>query len=291
MTSDSRPWSGLDWQHRTMIIDCGPAHHRGRGVDPLCHDCARNLGWILDDVPALLNDLRTAVVRDVQFVQHGTFAGARSADDDESGLPWDERARNARNWLIYELRQAGNLAKLSGRASAIARQLRAELGRLARNPAMPYHAYAISRAVDYAHHAIDRPQSLCYYGPCPWCERDIFIDRVDEDDRDAWIMCPRNDCSYAARPEDHRHKALDAGDDRWFTIAELVGAITSAGETVTRDQIKGWIRREHLPRRRRSIPRWDPAEHKIITREVDTYRLGDVRHLALEAEARRQEKS
>lgn len=284
--NSSRPWNGLDYNRKAMIIRC-TSDHDNAANDPLCPDCRYRLAQILDDVPALIRDLNTAIVRDVRFVEHGTIPAAHTEDDDEAALPWDDRALRAKNNLSYALRQAATLIKLTGlRTPAIARQLRGQLGRLARHPDMPDHAHKISHAAARAHQAIDRPPSLWYYGPCPFCHLDIFIDRVDEQDRDARVTCPRDGCGYSAHPTDHRVKQLDAGDDRWLTVGELVGAITSAGETVTRDQIKGWIRREGLPREIHSRPRW--ADGRLVANEVYVYRLGDVRRLALEAEARRE---
>jgi hypothetical protein len=283
--TSSRPWNGLNHKHQAMIIRCHP-DHTNTSNDPLCPSCADHLGGILDDIPALLRDLNTAIIRDVRFVEHGTMPAAHTIDEDEAALPWDDRAARAKAQLSYDLRQAATLIKVVGlRTPAIARQLRARLGRLARQPAMPDHAHKISKAAARAHAVIDRPPSPWYYGPCPYCHLDIFTDRVDENDRDARVSCPRDGCGYSAHPSDHRSKQLDAGDDRWLTIGELVGAITSAGETVTRDQIKGWIRREGLPREFTSRPRW--TDGVLVPYEVYVYRLGDVRRLALEAEARR----
>lgn len=285
-TNHSSPWNGLDYRRQTMIIHCNPDHPNTHN-NPLCPNCTDHLAGILDDIPALIRDLNIAIVRDVHFVEHGTMPAAHAEDDDEAALPWDDRALKAKNQLSYDLRQTATLIKITGlRTPAIARQLRAHLGRLARHQTMPDHAHKISKAVARAHAVIDRPPSPWYYGPCPLCHLDIFTDRVDEQDRDARVACPRPGCGYTAHPTDHRSKQLDAGDDRWLTIRELVGAITSAGETVTRDQIKGWIRREGLPREVHSRPRW--RDGRLIPNEEYVYRLGDVRRLALEAEARRE---
>jgi hypothetical protein len=152
---------------------------------------------------------------------------------------------------------------------------------LIRRPDGPDWARRISTAVAGAHRAVDSPPSPWYYGPCPDCHRDIYAERTDSADLSAMVVCGAPGCPYAARLDDHRLAQLDAGDDRWLTVGELVGAITSAGETVTRDQINGWIRREGLAREVRVDVRLG------VRSEAYVYRLGDVRRMAQAAEARR----
>jgi hypothetical protein len=177
----------------------------------------------------------------------------------------------------------------------LATQLAAKLTQLQHEPRMPNLARDISQAASRAHHVIDMPVDLCYYGPCPDCGRDIVQERIHTIiengvrivDPDAPpIACRFASCGYAATLDLHQRKLLEAGEDRWLTVGELVSAITSGGEIVTRHQIRHWIEKEGLPREVRSRPQWVDGELK--SHEVATYRLGDVRELAQRADQKRQ---
>lgn len=275
----SRPWSALTGGHIPRI-DCDHTPRAG-----LCPSCTRTLAGVLDDTPALLRELDIAIIRDVNFPEHGSTA-TTTTDPEESALPYDDRALDAKHQLVAALQAAGDLTHQAGRPKELARRIRAHLGRLAHHPSAPAVAARIARAADHAHQAIDRPPSPWYYGPCPGCGRDLYLDRVDAAGS---ITCPRDDCAYTATVAEHHTAQLDAGDDRMLTVGELVGAITAAGEVVTRDQINGWIRREGLPREQGTRLRW--VDGRIVVTDVYVYRLGDVRRLALEAEIRRRPES
>jgi excisionase family DNA binding protein len=146
-------------------------------------------------------------------------------------------------------------------------------------------AEQISRAVVHGRTVIDRPRDVIFYGVCPTCTGDIWQERVDPHDRDARIVCPRG-CGYTVPYAEHEQAALDAGEDRWLTLDELVGAIHSAGEVVSRKQILRWVEREGLPREQRARPQLVGGEIQSV--EVDVYRLGDVRQLAADAETDRK---
>lgn len=279
----SRPWTGLSTENghvgKPVLVVCDHAADQ-----PVCPDCRWLLAQVLDDVPALLWDLELAEVKDVRFIEHGSFQHDRT--EAEVVLPWNERATKARLRLAFELRAAADacLRHDERRPANLARRLRRHLPILVRRDDAPEWAARISHAASWAHAAIDRPPSPWYYGPCPKCRRDLYQERVE--DPEARVECAQPDCDYAAELADHRLTQLDAGEDRLLTVGELVGAITSAGEAVNRDQINNWIRREGLPRERRVRPRMLAGGH-LANHEVYVYRLGDVRRLALDAERRR----
>ena len=157
------------------------------------------------------------------------------------------------------------------------------------------HAAIGVRKAQVVFEKIDMPKDMTYYGPCPDCGHDIVQERIHTIiengvhivDPDAPpIACRFTSCGYAQPLDLHQRKLLEAGEDRWLTVGELVSAITSGGEVVTRHQIRHWIDKEGLPRETRSRPQWVDGELK--SHEVATYRLGDVRELAQRADQKRQ---
>lgn len=285
------PWHGIAPNTDPLIVDC---NHPTTTGDQLCPACVADLRGVLADIPALLADLELARTKIVSFVAPSTPHHDDNPDPAESpaetstALPWSEAASRADRRLRANLAAAtAALALPDSPPATAARLITGRLTQLARRDDATTWARRLTRAAAAAHRAIDRPPSLWYYGPCPTCGRDIYTERV-RDLPHAEVACPRKDCAYSAPLADHRLAQLDAGEDRMLTVGELVGAITSAGEHVTRDQINSWIRREGLPREPRTIPRLT-AGGKLMHVEVYVYRLGDVRRLALEAEQRRAE--
>lgn len=279
-TGYSRPWAGLtpDWE--PAIIHCRHDHDQ-----PLCPDCTTTWIHVLSDIPALLHDLDLAITKGVRFVQHGQRKTSE-ARPDEAPVDFNPAAADARQRIIDALDQtAADLAGIHpGPPTAIAWQLRVQARRLAWRDDTPAHARTISTAVARAHRVIDAPKDLVYYGPCPTCGDEIWLERLREDDREP-VTCPNPACAYRARLTAHQLQQLDLNHEKLMTVSELVSAITSAGETVTRDQINGWIRRGRLATHTMSRPRF--YDGQIHSEQITTCRLGDVRALALEAEERR----
>lgn len=262
--SYSRPWVGLDSKNRPYLIDCPPRH----GDDPLCHYCQRQLAAVLADVPALLHDLAVSEVRDTRFVEHGsTITDVERAPS----VHWIEQAARTRHRIVRLLEQLGELVGID-QPARVPFELPSRLGQLGRHPASRDLAARLSHAVRSGHDVIDRPPSLSYYGPCPRCRRDIYLDRVEEHER---LFCPNKDCTYTATLKQHRVAQLHAGEDRWLTVDELVGAITKAGEPVTRRQIERMIRTGGLPRDYRELPTIAP-DGTITSATMEVFRLGDV---------------
>jgi hypothetical protein len=279
----SRPWTGLSRDGsgpaKPVLVDCRHEH-----VDRnICTYCGELLAGVLDDVPALLDDLVAAEIKDVRFVEHGSLQYDRG--ESSVVLPWSERASKARVRLVFELTSAADICGLPADTEAnLARRLRRFLPTLCRRDDGPEWAARITHAAAAAHAAIDRPPSPWYYGPCPLCRKDLYQERIADDDHESKVTCSHEDCAYSESLHTHRLIQLDAGEDRMLTVGELVGAITSAGETVTRHQINNWIKREGLPREQRVRPRM--VNGGMANHEVYVYRLGDVRRMALVAEIR-----
>jgi hypothetical protein len=289
-------WQGLTHTGKTndagrpipgdpIIINCHS--HVDHGI---CGDCSSELARVLADVPRLLDDLDIAIAGESKFVEHGTRAGRLALGETTSGR---HPAIAAQQRLTLALIGDGTQAHPGvsdwfdnyGPAK-IATRLASKLNLVQLEPRMPNLARDISQAASRAHKVIDMPVDLCYYGPCPSCGRDIVQERIHRDDDKTPVACRYPSCEYAATLNEHQRKLLTAGEDRWLTVGELVSAITSGGEVVTRHQIRHWIEKEGLPRETRSRPQWVDGELK--SHEVATYRLGDVRELAQRADQKRQ---
>lgn len=240
------------------IVECGEAHEMQNSY--LCENCKKLVLEILGDLPALMYDLSLAATRQSLFVQRGT----QLTDDDVSPLPYDEAASRCVEDLCKLLGVTGIAL-----AAQQARWLAADQPYLLK-PQVRDWAHRLSLASRRGHRIIERPEPLFYFGPCPACSVDLYGPREW-----AVVVCS---CGYQKTAEDHRRDALSLGEDRWLTVGELVGAITLAGETVTRDQIGSWIRTKGIPRELGLRPVW--RDGVLVDRFLFVYRLGDIRDLA-----------
>ncbi|NNG20511.1 helix-turn-helix domain-containing protein [Naumannella sp. ID2617S] len=277
---------GRTWQHNTNGDHQDPPqvwcdHDAPDNTWP-CDYCLDQIARQLGDLPWLLNELDQATARNTRFVDHGT-----SRDDtthtDEAPLPINLTTATARTRITTSLTNWP--ARTHPDPIIASRQLLTHLTQLRdRNPhQLAQAAWHTTTAIRAAHRTIDRPPDLTYLGLCPndhplYAARDATT-----------ITCNHthgsHPCGYTSTITNHRRKALDAGENRWLTIDELVGAITLAGEPVTRRQLHHWINHDGLARETRPIPRWDNGQ--LITETVDVYRLGDVRERAALADLER----
>jgi excisionase family DNA binding protein len=280
-------WAGVDdpSDRPAGVINCdGDGHaHPDRFI---CDACAGELERHLADVPGLVEDLHVTLVKLDRFPERGQL-GAQQADRDEAPINFKPAARLAMSQLVRAMRYPSETDEVVAHVRPYEFVRRAAHWMLAtfedqlRNPDLNAVAGAISRACVHARRVIDRSRDVFYYGVCPQCSTDIYQERVDVDDRDARVTCSR--CGYSASYREHELNCLDAGDDRWLTISELVGAIQSAGEIVTRRQIQQWIAHDGLAKDQRLVPAWDGGPGYVF----DVYRLGDVRERARIAEEER----
>jgi hypothetical protein len=166
----------------------------------------------------------------------------------------------------------------------VARGLLIHLDKLVSLPPIRGFALHISMAASKAHKVIDAPADPFYYGDCPECALPLLQERIHPD-HPVPIRCRAGD--YTATLDEHTRNQISLADDRQLTIDELVSALTDQrGEPYSREQIKGWIYREGLPREKRSRPRY--VDGVLYPNEVWTYRLGDVKDQAMRVEAKRQ---
>lgn len=216
----------------------------------LCRVCDRLLDRLVADLPGLLLVLREAWLKDVTFVQRGWRAG--DGRPDEASLPWspaagdlfDELAAVARrrDWMVPADR-AALLEELSGLA-------------------------------ERAHRIVDRPPDR-QWTVCPSCG--ATVDAV----RGRQVVCRavagQQPCSYRAGWQEHQRNLLDGYADQLLTCSQLVGALTVAGEPISRQRISYLVKRHGLERLQVQRPAW--REGRIVTEPTFVYRLGDVRSL------------
>ena len=269
---------------KPIIITC--TGHTQTGI---CTECLADLTRVLADVPGLLDDLDIAIAGEAKFVEHGFRGGALALGEAGSNV---HPAIAAYHRLVLALCGDGTAAHPgcsdwfdTSPPALLADRLNYQLHRLILEPRMPTLAHDISSAAARAHHVIDTPKDLVYYGPCPDCGRDIVQERIHRDDDTTFIKCRYLSCEYGQPLDTHQKRILDAAEDRWMTVTELVSAITSGGEVVTRTQIYNWERRAGLAREMRDRPKWVDGE--LINDQVWCFRLGDVRERARKSAERK----
>jgi hypothetical protein len=258
-----------------LPIRCEEHDTRDRHI---CRDCAEDLHLVLADLPVLVFDLQLALTRQTHFVEHGHQLGGDDGDGPQEAtgaLPWAEPAAAALRHLGRAL--GGPRASVWPVERLAARTL-ARWDDLLLAPTVVEYAERVSLAALHGYRVIDRPPDPWFYGPCPKCAVDIYDER-----NVTRVSCLA--CTYTAPLDEHQLACLDAGDARLLTVSELVGAITSAGEVVTRHQIFGWIRRDGLAREEENRVVW--RKGRLAGETVWVYRLGDVRRLARAAEERK----
>jgi hypothetical protein len=268
-----------------IVITCsGEGHGKDQGAT-LCPGCLEDFERVLADVPELLDDLDIAIAGEVRFVEHGFRAGSLEGD----GVGASRNPAVAAHQRLCLALSGDDTNAHPGCAgwfdardpAQLARHLLLYLNRLVGEPRLPVLAHDISSAAKRAHHVIDMPKDLVFYGPCPECGRDITQERIHRDDQETLVQCRFLSCGYGKTLDLHYKLILDANEDRWMTVSELVSAITSGGEIVNRNQIYYWERKGGLAREERSRAKWVGGE--LVTEEVWCFRLGDVRQRAADA--------
>lgn len=291
-TYRSDPWAGVvnADDHPASIITCtANGHHLDDEF--ICHDCSMELERHLWDLPAIVRDLAAAVGKESRFQQRGMRRRPDDHDDGsdrqpEAPLPFDLNAARA----IDRIAKIMPWPSLHSRAAAAQHPveaitrcsfwLRDHMADVLRKPDVAEFAEKLSRAVVRARQIIDRPRDVVYYGTCPECSTELLLERVAPS---GTVRCPSPTCPWQEPFEAFQQAAAVAGADRWLTEDELIGAVTAAGEVVTRRQLKQWIDHDGLARDVRVTPTL--VNDEIQTTEEPTYRLGDVLERAAQAEA------
>jgi hypothetical protein len=254
------------------VIDCHPTDHRRSDGHNLCRDCEAQLEQMIGDIPALVHDLEIAIRKAVRFTDHGT----RHGDGTESPVDFNPAASAALRHLADQF--AWTSDDPSKRTVNGSRWALTHWPDLIRRDDIDHVAHRISAAVVESHRVIDRPEDIEYLGPCPidGCPRDL------EAAPSADVV--RCECGWSETRPDLEQRVIAAGGDLLLTVDQLVGRVTVNGHPITRAQLERWISREGVPRDTITKPRWVGGMIEAVT--VHTYRLGDIRDLALRIETR-----
>lgn len=254
-----------------------PGHHT------VCRACSAGLLRDLADVPSLDIHLDLTLTRQARL---GTPGGGRGG---ETALPWDQRARDARDVLRSALvgwvralqadeERSGPACRACEHPScawidatrtpadtlpALARWLIRQRRGLFAHPAVEEAVDELGDAVRQARRAIDRPADRIYAGPCNECGADLLA-RLGARE----VTCRPCAVVYDIEPrlEWMRRETEDLlGNASW-----VAAAARALGYQVTASQVRGMASRKTITARGR-----DAMGHPA-------YRVGDV--IALIAE-------
>lgn len=225
----------------------------------LCKPCDQLLDGLLADLPHLVEELGFTARKDTRFPDRGYRRGDVEYPD-EATLGWHPAATN----LLADLR-----AFTAGRASVKHDDdWTWEVFNIHDRRALLQH---LSRLTARAHKIIDRPRDRAWT-MCPKCRADVELKQRGDN-----VLCPNPECDYTAAWTTHQTDLLDASGDVMLTIPELVQVLAEHGETITQRRIHHFVEYWGLPRETIARPRW--KDGRIETKEVDVYRVRDVREL------------
>lgn len=240
----------------------------------VCQACALDLERALGDVRWLDEQLdivltkQTSGAASIGFTKH---------PGREQPLPYDPRATEVRwvlantvmTWarVVAEENPKARLPTVGG-IGILAAWLASYSGWLRQHQAADQAVEEVLAAVAAARRLVDVRPERWYAGPCPQCSHDLYAGmsaRV--------IECPA--CGECVDSVTRREYLLTQARDHSATIRECVGLFRG---TVTRDQVKGWVRRGKVIA---------SGSTMVDGRAVATYRIGDL--LAVSEEERDDE--
>lgn len=271
-----------------MTLACPTCGGRMPGHRRVCRPCDDGLDRDLVSVPGLAADLDLALSRQTRLGRHSGGA-ARPAD---SGLSWDERARQAeqhlRAILVGWVRLLNDSVNhdYAGPACPTYPHRSCRYLRLGRLPADTLPAIAawltrhrqallahpaaeaieeIRQAVRQSRRAIDLPPEYWFAGPCntpaedgdALCQADLYAQHGAHQ-----IRC--RSCGAAHDLAYRLAWVMWRAEDHLGTATEIARALSSFGEHVTAAAVRGYAHRDRLLQR--GVNR---AGHPF-------YRLGDV---------------
>lgn len=247
----------------------------------VCDADAQRLMWNLLGVASLGIALEAAHVKLLRFGP--SQAPAVRPADDESPLPYSDRASAAHRELVAVLTEWAELADptlaADPRPLTLARLgplLARQVPRLRTSPHGGEAVERIMLAIREAARAVDRPADRRYAGPCqgervvvPFlhgglCGSDLYATPGRPD-----VTC--RDCGATYPITERRAWLLEAAAEALLPATELARAIDGLGVDVTPAMIRRWASRGLIERkgvrRRRVLSRQD---------EDPVYRVGDV---------------
>ena len=249
---------------------CGGRMNTGREV---CTPCEDQLVRDLADIPDLAYQLDLTETRQTRT---GDRNGGRPA---ETGLSWDERARQAADQLRGVL--AGWVAELQQRHAGLrAQPPRPDTGSLARwltlhrihllrHPAFDEAIGQIRQAVKQARWAIDLPPDTWFAGPCntPLIDEGAETGEICQADLYARHGAAQIVCRACKAPHDIGYRfdyVMGKAIDHLGTATEIARAVSGFGDHVTPAMIRGYAHRGRITAHGR-----DPLDRPL-------YRIGDV---------------
>lgn len=270
----SARWANPAIPPRTIRCD----HPRTDGL-ALCTECEDRTLEAIADVPALVADLHLAHAGLTRF---GPGTTTSSDPDSEGGAGWNDAASRRLTELHDALAFPDATARLTWTTTAGAAWMLAHWPDLRRLDYAADLAHDITRAVTRARHLIDRPRTLVFYGACPQCDGPLRVERDS-----ATVACG---CGWIRNKAEHIAACIEAAQDRWLTIPELVEASRHTPHPATATQIGRWAHHGQgdlgvLPREILTIPHL--VDGSLTYERHDTYRLRDIAEYAQAAAEQR----
>ena len=237
-----------------------------------CPGCWNRLDVILGEIPWLVERLEETLARQSAV---GVRNGGKGR---ETPLPYSTAASAALSLLASTLwpwvREGIEIHRdrlvippdLPTNAITLSRTLLRLRGWLITVPDGAAAIDEITYASKQAHRVIDLAPDRWYAGPCGAAFEDV------ECDAELYVMAGRPTvvCPVCGAEHDvvaRRTQMLDQADDTLLTLTEMTRALAlTGGETVSRKQLEGWVRRGRLVRSGNAGP-------------VALYRVADVRDI------------
>ncbi|WUI02091.1 DUF1922 domain-containing protein [Spirillospora sp. NBC_00431] len=246
------------------------------GDQTICGACEAELSRALDAVPEVARDLDVTLSRQTSRTGGGWTSVVP--------LPFDARAsevgwvlRSALAGWVRQLQETQAEDWPADTPQAMAGWLSARLERLVRHPAAEEAHGEIVTAVAAAQRAVDLFPDRWYAGVCAApldgggrCQRDLYAKP-----KAATVTCP--ECGHRWDVPERRTWLLGMAEDVLATATEIARAVTTLGQPVTPEAIRGYVHRKQLVAH---------GSRLVGTRETPVYRLGDV----LDILARRAER-
>lgn len=237
----------------------------------VCDKCLSELDYLLDQFPTLWTELETTLTKQSVFSASGGRKGS------ETPLMFhisaSDIAHRINNTLATWARvvmhdYACPISQPDKVDGALAEWMRDQLPWIARQRFGAEAVQQISDEVRVIFQVIDVPAPQRYLGLCD-CGTALYVTQGA-----TYLPCPN--CTLLHDVEAKQNAALLDAEDRLERASVLSRAVTMLGECVTQVHISRWVARGRL------LAKGHDREGKPL------YRLGDVRALAQEMEAKKR---
>lgn len=249
----------------------------------VCADCANQLAIALITVPLLANALDDAHTKTQRFAS----AGGRGyhPDPDESPVPFNGNASEARAVMLHALLEAGDfIARDRGyhrpldTFTALAGFLGSQVSWIRAHHNGPAMVRRLLDVVRDADRVVDRPADYQYLGVCEYeldggatCTAELYA-------HPARLEVECRGCGAVHPIKERRAWLRGLAEDRTLTPTKLCQAVDGLGVQVTPKQIENWTQRGRI----------EPVGHTLTKPHRPLYRVGDVVDL-VEADALRRD--